>query len=401
MNKYENKLNSKNNEIINNIKIIRCFQQEKKENIARNKILTDLNDVKFRLTKSLLYLNTGQNIIKSCFKFFNFINCVIDIKRGKLTPGDFITLNGTITQLMRPLDIMGMILKELDKFKVDMKNILKFKRNWENYKGYQKNLKPFLSVHAPKLSLINLSFFYPKKKSQSSSILSSLNLSFEPNKINCIVAESGQGKSTLFNLLFKLLNLKEGKVLIDGKNINEYNDKTVRDVLSLCSQENELFDDILLENVGYYNHKKIYNIFERDKSMKMLINPYSIKSSKKIGNNGSSLSGGERQRIAILRTILKSPAKILFFDESTSNLDSKNEELFFEIIRKNSKNKNIIIASHKLSTIKRCDFIFLFKNGKLIEKGNYFKLMDSNGYFRKLVEEGSKYNVKKNEGKSY
>ena len=229
----------------------------------------------------------------------------------------------------------------------------------------------------------NIQFLY-----QDASILKNINLTIEKGKSVALVGSSGAGKSTLADLIPRFHDVSAGNLYIDGKNIKDYSLHSLRNLISIVTQEPILFNDTISANIALGKPGATEaEIIEAAK----IANAYDFIIKKEggfqsmIGDRGSKLSGGERQRLTIARAVLKNPP-ILILDEATSALDTESEKLVQEAINNMMQNRTSIVIAHRLSTIRHADEIIVLQKGDIVERGNHDALIAQNGYYRKLIE---------------
>jgi subfamily B ATP-binding cassette protein MsbA len=229
----------------------------------------------------------------------------------------------------------------------------------------------------------NVQFLY-----QDASILKNINLTIEKGKSVALVGSSGAGKSTLADLVPRFHDVSAGNLYIDGKNIKEYSLHSLRNLISIVTQEPILFNDTIAANIALGKPDATEaEIIEAAK----IANAYEFIIKKEggfqsmIGDRGSKLSGGERQRLTIARAVLKNPP-ILILDEATSALDTESEKLVQEAINNMMQNRTSIVIAHRLSTIRHADEIIVLQKGDIVERGNHDALIAQDGYYRKLIE---------------
>lgn len=236
-----------------------------------------------------------------------------------------------------------------------------------------------------KIEFKNVSFTYIGKNFKT---IDNITFTVPCGKTIALVGRSGSGKSTIVNLLARFYDIQHGKILIDGKDLREYKLQSLRNQVSLVSQNVHLFHDTIANNISYackeYSRKKI------EKAANMAYAMNFIKKMQNgldtvIGDNGITLSGGQRQRIAIARALLHD-CPILLLDEATSALDSESEQKIQKTLDQLQKNKTSIIISHRLSTIEKADNILVIENGKIIEYGNHKKLINNKGTYSQLYK---------------
>ncbi len=223
---------------------------------------------------------------------------------------------------------------------------------------------------------------------QDISILNNINLTIEKGKTIALVGSSGAGKSTLADLVPRFHDVTGGELLIDGKNIKEYSLHSLRQQISIVTQEPILFNDTISANIAL--GKPDATEAEIIAAAK-IANAYDFILKKEdgfntiIGDRGSKLSGGERQRLTIARAVLKNPP-ILILDEATSALDTESEKLVQDAINNMMQNRTSIVIAHRLSTIRHADEIIVLQKGSIVERGNHDTLIAQNGYYRKLID---------------
>ena len=226
-------------------------------------------------------------------------------------------------------------------------------------------------------------FAYP-----DATILDHINLTIQKGKTIALVGSSGAGKSTLADLVPRFHDVSSGQLLIDGKDIKLYSLNSLRQQISIVTQEAILFNDTIAANIALGKPDATESeIIEAAK----IANAYDFIIQKEegfktvIGDRGSKLSGGERQRLTIARAVLKNPP-ILILDEATSALDTESEKLVQDAINNMMQNRTSIVIAHRLSTIRHADEIIVLQKGRIVERGNHDELLAQNGYYRKLIE---------------
>ena len=219
-------------------------------------------------------------------------------------------------------------------------------------------------------------------------ILNHINLHIQKGKTIALVGSSGAGKSTLADLVPRFHDVSAGSLLIDGKDIKEYSLHSLRQHISIVTQEPILFNDTIAANIAL--GKPDATIEEIQEAAK-IANAYDFIVKKEqgfdtmIGDRGSKLSGGERQRLTIARAVLKNPP-ILILDEATSALDTESEKLVQDAINNMMQHRTSIVIAHRLSTIRHADEIIVLQKGNIVERGNHDELLAQNGYYKKLIE---------------
>jgi subfamily B ATP-binding cassette protein MsbA len=229
----------------------------------------------------------------------------------------------------------------------------------------------------------NVSFAY-----EDTLILDDINLVIEKGKTIALVGSSGSGKSTLADLVPRFHDVTKGELLIDGINIRNYTLSSVREQMSIVTQEPILFNDSIAGNISLGHPEAGQPAIEHAAKVANAHNFISMKDEgydTNIGDRGSKLSGGERQRLTIARALLKNPP-ILILDEATSSLDTESERLVQDAIDNMMQNRTSIVIAHRLSTIRHADEIIVLQKGKIVERGNHESLISQNGFYKRLVE---------------
>jgi subfamily B ATP-binding cassette protein MsbA len=240
-----------------------------------------------------------------------------------------------------------------------------------------------LDAFTNSIELRNISFAY-----DGVNVLKNINLTIEKGKTIALVGSSGAGKSTLADLIPRFHDVTGGELLIDGVNIKDYSLKSVRDQISIVTQEPILFNDSIANNIRIGKQAAAFNEIEDAAKVANAFNFITKKERSfetNIGDRGSKLSGGERQRLTIARAVVKNPP-ILILDEATSSLDTESERLVQDAINNMMQHRTSIVIAHRLSTIRHADEIIVLQKGEIVERGNHDELMHKQGYYYRLVQ---------------
>ncbi len=311
------------------------------------------------------------------------------VLNNEITVGDYIAFNGYMMILQTPLRWIPWFIKHLKKYQVANKrldNMLNMKEELQVMDYQTKELNGDIQIK-------DLSYKYPDGKDN---VLENINIDIKKGKSLGIIGVLGSGKTTLMNLLLKLYDVPNGKIFIDGKDINEIRTDTLRDNICYITQDNFLFSTSLKENINLF--RDIYEegdilestkssmIYDEIKGMEDGINTI-------IGEKGIDLSGGQKQRVVISRAFLKN-SSIVIFDDTFSALDNRTEEGLLRNIRRMTENKTCIIISNRISDIKHCDEIVVLEQGKIVERGIHRDLLSSKGkYFEFYKNQAEKSKV--------
>ena len=362
---------------LTNILLIKMFGEEKSENkkIEKELKLLQLYETKTIFSENIIY--AIQALLLAIFRITSVIVALYLWQKGSLNVSDVIAL------LLLVDDVIPMFSRLMVDITLNRNNYAKFSDSFKLFQvPVEENKAKSLKVKSGEIEFRDIIFGYDSNKL----IFDKLNLIIKPKEKVGIVGKSGGGKSTLISLLQGNYNLIAGKILIDNKDISQINIGSLKDNISVISQDNVLFHRTIKKNIQYgKTNAKISQIIQA--SQKALADDF-IKDTTYgydtiTGERGVKLSGGQRQRIAISRAILKN-APILILDEATSALDNKTEKQVIEALDSLMEDKTVIAIAHRLSTLKNMDRIIVIDRGRIIEEGTPKELLDSKGEFAKL-----------------
>jgi len=384
MNDMDSKANQKAIDSLLNFETVKYFGNEVfeagryDENLARYQVAA------VKSQKSLAVLNLGQQTIIAIGLVLILWLATLGVIDGSMTLGDFVLVNTLMMQLYIPLNFLGVMYREIKQSLTDMDRMFAL-LNTEKEIADTPHAKP-LQIdnysHGPDVRFENVSFHYEAKRE----ILRDVSFNIPAGTITAVVGQSGAGKSTLARLLFRFYDVQSGKILIDGQNVLDVQQASLRKAIGIVPQDTVLFNDSIGYNIAYGNPKaSIEEVHEAaraaqiDSFIKHLPDGYETQ----VGERGLKLSGGEKQRVAIARTLLKKPA-MLIFDEATSALDSKTERAFQEELLSLAKNRTTLIIAHRLSTIIHADQILVMEHGQIVERGTHHELLAANGRYAEM-----------------
>ena len=302
-------------------------------------------------------------------------------------------LKGSLELILLSILFFYRALQSVLAFQTQYNNFLALQGSLVNVQDFQKELvkhKETNGRHAftqfnEAIVLRNVCFNYG-----STSILSNINLTIQKNETIALVGESGSGKSTLINILAGLLPIDSGEFTIDQKNISDLEKTSYQKNIGYITQEPIIFTDSLFNNVTFFEEKndetlqKFYDAITKA-SLLDFLNQSNLKEDINLGNNGINLSGGQKQRISIARELYKN-AEFLFMDEATSALDSETENFIQKNIEKMKGKKTLVVAAHRLSTIKEADRIVIMDKGKILSVGTFKELIENDMNFKRMIE---------------
>jgi ABC-type transport system involved in Fe-S cluster assembly fused permease/ATPase subunit len=329
---------------------------------------------------SLFGLNGGQALIIAVAQTCMIGLAAVQVRDGVLGLGDFILINQFMIQLFLPLNFLGFVFREI---KGSLANIEKlFELLAIKPVVVDKENPRDLVVSQGGIDFEAVNFGYGPDRS----ILKGVSFTVEPGQKVAVVGASGAGKSTLVKLLFRFYDPGSGRILIDGQDIREVSQRSLREAIGIVPQDTVLFNDSIFENVRYGNPQADDEAVEEAISLAHLddfIGQLPLGRDTLVGERGLKLSGGEKQRVAIARTLLKRPP-ILVFDEATSSLDSKSEQAILTALREISKDHSSLVIAHRLSTIIDADRILVLHQGQIVEQGSHETLLEQNQHYATL-----------------
>ncbi|MEP2651271.1 MAG: ABC transporter ATP-binding protein/permease [Paraglaciecola sp.] len=363
-----------------NYETVKYFNNEDYE---ANRYDTDLQKWETARRKnrlSLFALNSGQASIIAISMTSMMALAAFQVAQGRMTIGDFVLINAFTMQIFMPLNFLGFVYREIRGSLANIENLFNLLDQKTTVPINQD--KPDLNINLGKVSFKNIEFNYLENRK----IIKNISFDIEPGQKVAVVGESGSGKSTLVKLLFRFYDPNRGSISIDGQDISQVNQASLRQAIGIVPQDTVLFNDTILENIRYGRPEA------SDEEVQQAIDLAHLRSfisslpdghSTTVGERGLKLSGGEKQRVAIARTILKRPP-ILVFDEATSSLDSQSEQAILKSLQEISQGHTSLVIAHRLSTIIDADKIVVLGEGKIIEQGSHSELLGIDSAYKKL-----------------
>jgi len=380
MNESDTEANSKAIDSLLNYETVKYFGNEMWESERFDRSMKRYEHAAVRTYTSLAFLNSGQAIIFTAGLTACMVMAGYDVAAGKLTVGDFVMVNALLIQLYIPLNFMGMVYREIKQGLVDIENMFELLgRNPEidDVPG----ARP-LEVSRGEIRFEHVGFHYDPDRQ----ILKDISFTVPAGKTVAIVGPSGAGKSTISRILFRFYDLSSGRVTIDGQDICEVTQDSLRRAIGMVPQDTVLFNDTIAYNIRYGRPdaseeevREAARMAQIDEFIARLPAGYKTE----VGERGLKLSGGEKQRVAIARTILKGPP-ILMLDEATSALDSGTEREIQSALARVSQGRTTLVIAHRLSTIIDADEILVLQGGVIVERGRHDALLESGGVYARM-----------------
>ena len=370
-------------ELFKNHKLIKIFQKEEYEKNRAENYLSQLKEKNQKIQTVFVRMSPIMETLTGVMIAVLIFYSGILMSRGELDINNFFSFLAAMMlayQPVRSLSTLNMVLNQGLSAASRILPIIDQKNNINDSSSSE-----LIQVKNSNIKFQNVNFSYEISEGQT---LNSINLEFEGGKMTSLVGHSGSGKSTIMNLIPRFYDVQSGEIFIDDQSINKLTIKSLREQISMVSQETTLFDDTIKNNIKYAKENatddEIYHVAKLsfcEEFISNLPNKYETL----IGENGVRLSGGEKQRLSIARAMLKKSSVILL-DEATSSLDSETETKIQEALNILTKNKTTIVIAHRLSTILNSNNIYLIDSGKVIENGKHEELMNKSELYRSFYE---------------
>ena len=380
MNESDTDANTKAIDSLLNYETVKYFSAEEREAARYDRSMEGYERASVKTYTSLAVLNTGQAVIFTAGLTATMLMCAIGVRRGTNTVGDFVMVNAMMIQLYQPLNFMGMVYREIKQAVIDIEKMLGVLSRNPEVKDVP-GAKPLI-VTSGSLRFDDVRFSYDAERP----ILKGLSFEVPAGKTVAIVGPSGAGKSTISRLLFRLYDISGGKILIDGQDIRNVTQSSLRASIGMVPQDTVLFNDTIRYNIRYGRWdasdaevEQAAQLAQIDDFIRMSPKGYETQ----VGERGLKLSGGEKQRVAIARTILKGPP-ILVLDEATSALDSHTEQEIQDALERVSRNRTSLVIAHRLSTIVGADEIIVLDQGRIAERGTHSQLLATGGLYASM-----------------
>jgi ATP-binding cassette subfamily B protein len=380
MNESDSDANAKAIDSLLNYETVKYFSAETREAKRYDRSMGRYEEASVKAYTSLAVMNAGQAIIFTAGLAATMVLCAYGVEQHTNTVGDFVMINAMMIQLYQPLNFMGMVYREVKQALIDIElmfSLLARKPEIEDRPGARA-----LQVCTGTIRFENVSFAYDPARP----ILKDLSFDVAAGHRVAIVGPSGAGKSTISRLLFRFYDVTGGRILIDGQDIRDITQSSLRAAIGMVPQDTVLFNDTIRYNIRYGQWDASDTDVEEaarqaqiDGFIRLAPKGYETE----VGERGLKLSGGEKQRVAIARTILKAPP-ILLLDEATSALDSHTETDIQDELERVSENRTTLVIAHRLSTIVGADEILVLDHGAIVERGTHRELLTRDGLYASM-----------------
>ncbi len=380
MNRLDSTANAQSIDSLLNYETVKYFNNEQLEYDRYDETMSQWENAAVKSQNSMSLLNFGQASIIAVGVTLIMIFAGYGVVDGSLSLGDLVLVNALMLQLFMPLGFLGIVYRQLKYSLADMDLLFKLLEREPEIKD--KDDAKDIKITDGNVVFVKVNFSY----NQDRQILHEVSFDIPAGKKIAVVGPSGSGKSTLARLLFRFYDIQSGSIRIDGQDIREVNQNSVRQSIGIVPQDTVLFNDTIYYNIQYANNEasreqviqaaKLASIHDFIESL-----PQGYETL--VGERGLKLSGGEKQRVAIARVILKNP-KILVFDEATSSLDSQSEQSILKALREVAEDHTALVIAHRLSTIIDADQIYVLNEGRMVEQGTHIELLANKAMYAEL-----------------
>ncbi len=380
MNRLDSRANNQAFDSLINYETVKYFNNERLELERFDGTLTEWEEYAVKSQTSMSLLNFGQGVIIALGVTLIMFFAAAGVVGGVMSVGDLVLVNAFMLQLFIPLNFLGVVYRQIKYALADMDLIFKLLEREPEIKDAAD--AGDLRLVGGEIRFERVDFHYQPERL----ILQDVDLHIEPGRKVAVVGHSGAGKSTLSRLLYRFYDVTGGTIRIDGQDIRQLTQDSLRSAIGIVPQDTVLFNDSIYYNIAYGRPGASRGDIERAAGLAHIrdfIEGLPEAWDTVVGERGLKLSGGEKQRVAIARAILKRP-RILVFDEATSSLDSKTEQAIQETLREVAENHTTLVIAHRLSTVVDADRILVMENGRIREQGHHAQLLELEGLYRQM-----------------
>ncbi len=363
-----------------NYETVKYFNNEAHEAARYDENLRHLEDAKVKSLKTLAVLNLGQTAIVAIGVTVMVWRAAAGVVAGRLTIGDLVLVNAYLLQLSAPLTMLGMVYREVKQALTNMERLFGLLDEQQDVED-RPGARP-LAAARPRVTFEAVRFGYDPRRE----ILKGLDFEIPPGGTVAVVGHSGSGKSTVARLLYRFYDVDAGRIAIDGVDLRDLTQASLRAAIAIVPQDTVLFNDTIYYNIRYGRPEARSEEVEaaaRAAHIHEFILRMPDGYETEVGERGLKLSGGEKQRVAIARALLKNPA-ILIFDEATSALDSKSEKAIQAELERIQVGRTTLVIAHRLSTVMDADQILVMDGGAIVERGSHAELLAANGQYAQM-----------------
>ena len=382
MNDLDSKANTKAIDSLINYETVKYFCNEDYEAERYDEGLKRYETAAVKSQSSLSLLNTGQSTIIAVAVTLILWRATQGVIDHSMTLGDLVLVNSFMIQLYIPLNFLGVLYREIKQSLADMERLFSLLEQHREIADAA-NAKP-LRHEGAEVRFSHVDFSYESKRQ----ILFDVDFTIAAGSTTAVVGHSGSGKSTLSRLLFRFYDINDGQISIDGQDLRDVTQASLRKSIGIVPQDTVLFNDTIEYNIRYGKpdaSKEEVVAAAKAAYIHDFIETLPDGYATMVGERGLKLSGGEKQRVAIARTVLKNPA-ILIFDEATSALDSKAEQAIQAQLKEIARNRTTLVIAHRLSTIADAAQILVLEHGRIVERGTHAQLLAANGAYAQMWE---------------